>query len=74
MSADSAPERVDYLAQQLIDFHTELVRVKLRLAAPPVDGKANEAIIKALAKHFKTRVRMISGQTSRRKIFEVGDN
>jgi hypothetical protein len=41
---------------------------------PPVDNKANEAVISALAEHFaisKSRIRLVSGYGGRRKIFEV---
>ena len=41
---------------------------------PPVKGKANEAIRNALAVHFKTassRVKIISGYSSRNKIIEI---
>ncbi|MDO8555033.1 MAG: DUF167 domain-containing protein [bacterium] len=41
---------------------------------PPVQGKANVAIFKALAEHFKVstaRVRLVSGFTSRQKTFEI---
>jgi uncharacterized protein (TIGR00251 family) len=44
--------------------------LKIRLAAPPVDGKANEALIAYLAKALgvpKANVELISGQTSRAK-------
>jgi uncharacterized protein (TIGR00251 family) len=40
---------------------------KLKVAAVPEKGKANEAVCKLLAAHFKvpiTRVSVISGQTS----------
>lgn len=42
---------------------------------PPVKGKANQAIIKALAAHFGVapeKVRIVSGHTSRQKIVEIG--
>lgn len=42
--------------------------------ALPKRGQANEAIIKLLAKHFdipRSQVRLISGATSKRKIFEI---
>lgn len=48
--------------------------LKIRLAAPPVDGKANEALVKFLAEvlHLpKSAVTLKSGQTSRRKVLEV---
>jgi uncharacterized protein (TIGR00251 family) len=44
--------------------------LKIRLAAPPVDGKANEALIAFLAKTLgvpKSHVELVSGQTSRAK-------
>jgi uncharacterized protein len=46
----------------------------IRVKAKPVEGKATEAVIKALADHFgisKSRVRLIKGQTSKIKIFEI---
>ena len=48
--------------------------LKIRLAAPPVDGKANEALIKFVAEALKlpkAAVNLKSGQTSRRKVLEV---
>lgn len=45
-----------------------------RVIAPPEKGKANNAIIKLLAQHFKTaksNITLLSGQTSREKIFEI---
>lgn len=41
---------------------------------PPVHGRANAAILRALAEYFglaPSRVRIISGHTSRRKVVEV---
>ena len=48
--------------------------LKIRLAAPPVDGKANEALLKFVAdtlKLPKSAVNLKSGQSSRRKVLEV---
>jgi uncharacterized protein (TIGR00251 family) len=48
--------------------------LKIRLAAPPVDGKANDALIAFLAKTLgvpKARVELVSGQTSRAKRVRV---
>ncbi len=48
--------------------------LKIRLAAPPVDGKANDALIAFLAKTLsvpKSHVELISGQTSRAKRVRV---
>ena len=41
---------------------------------PPVQGRANRAIIKALAAYFNVpawRVSIVSGHTSRQKILEI---
>ena len=41
---------------------------------PPVDGKANKAIVKTLAKYFKvpsSTVSIASGHTSKQKIIEI---
>ena len=48
--------------------------LKIRLAAPPVDGKANVALIAFVADRLgvaKSAVSLKSGQTSRRKVLEV---
>ena len=48
--------------------------LKIRLSAPPVDGKANDALIKFIAETLrlpKSAVNLKSGQTSRRKVLEV---
>lgn len=45
--------------------------LKLRLAAPPIDGKANAALITYLAKYLgvpKVAVSILSGESSRHKI------
>ena len=42
----------------------------------PVEGRANEAIARLLAKHFRvprSQVRLVSGATSKRKVFEIKD-
>jgi len=48
--------------------------VKIRLAAPPVDGAANAALVEFVAKQVgvaKSRVRITAGLSSRRKTVEV---
>ena len=50
--------------------------LKIRLKAPPVDGKANEALIEILAKELevpKSWVKIRSGLWSRRKIVQVNN-
>jgi uncharacterized protein (TIGR00251 family) len=48
--------------------------LKIRLAAPPVDGKANAALIAFVADRLglaKAAVSLKSGHSSRRKVLEV---
>lgn len=45
-------------------------RIKVKLAAPAVDGKANDALIAFLAEHYRVprrNVRIASGLRSRQK-------
>ena len=47
----------------------------VRLAAPPVDGAANEALIDLLSREFqvpKRQIAILSGTTSRDKRVELG--
>lgn len=44
--------------------------IKIRLAAPPVDGAANEELVRFLAERLgvpRTAVRIVAGETGRRK-------
>ncbi len=50
--------------------------LKVKLAAPPVDGRANEALIKLLSKEFrvaKSRIRIVRGMRGRNKLVEIAD-
>jgi uncharacterized protein len=50
--------------------------VKLRVAAPPVDGEANAEVRRFLAKVLgvpQAKVQIVSGETGRRKVVEVAD-
>lgn len=45
-------------------------RLKVQVAAPPVDGKANEALVKFLARHLgmpRSSIQLVSGETNKRK-------
>lgn len=51
-------------------------RYKIKVTAPPVDGKANEALIKLLAKKLGIPgrdVEILSGHTSRLKTIRIQD-
>lgn len=59
---------------EVVGLHGDALKV--RLAAPPVDGKANEALIAFIADTLgvaKARVSLVSGMTSRAKRLRVGD-
>lgn len=50
-------------------------RLKLQVAAPPEDGKANAAVISLLAEALgidRSRVELLSGASNPRKTFRVG--
>ena len=47
---------------------------KVKLTAAPVDGQANELLIKVLAEHFgvaKSLVQIVGGKTAKTKIVEI---
>lgn len=65
VKASSSREKVER-----IDDSNYAVWVK----AKPADGKANEAVIKALAGHFgtaKSNINLLKGQASKHKILEI---
>lgn len=48
--------------------------LQVRVTAPPVDGKANKALVVLLAREFKvpkSKIRIIQGETSRDKLVEL---
>lgn len=49
--------------------------IRIRLAAPPVDGKANDELVEFLADLFdlpRRRVELVRGSGSRSKVVRVG--
>jgi uncharacterized protein (TIGR00251 family) len=48
--------------------------LKARVSAPPVDGEANAALVKLIAKALgapRSAVRVVSGETARVKVLEI---
>ena len=57
---------------EIVGVHGDALKV--RLTAPPVEGRANEALIAFLAKRLgvrKGQVEIVAGATSRRKMIHV---
>ena len=47
---------------------------RVKLTAPPVDGAANEALIKFLSEEFnvpKSKISILKGETGRKKIIQI---
>lgn len=63
-----------------VKFHADFVRVEegrivVGLTSRPEGGRANLELVKKLARHFRvpqTKVRIVAGWTSRRKVVEIG--
>ncbi len=50
--------------------------LKIKIKAPPVDGEANKEVIRFVAELLgvpKNRVKLVSGEKSRRKTLEIPD-
>lgn len=59
-------------SDRFIEPHDD--RYKVRITAPPVDGKANAHLLRFLARAFgvpRNRVALLSGETSRNKTFRI---
>ncbi len=70
-------ERVEKITQPTFEFaddkQKEIV-YKIWIREPPENGKANEAIIRLLSKHFGTnrsQVRLVLGAKGKMKVFEI---
>lgn len=69
--------KVERVSQPAMDFgviKSEMIVYKVSVKEAPVAGKANKAIIEALAEYFDTAkscVRLVSGESSKQKVFEI---
>jgi len=57
---------------EIVGIHGDALKV--RLTAPPVEGRANEALVAFLAQRLgvrKSQVEIIAGATSRRKMIRI---
>ncbi len=51
--------------------------IKVKVTAPPIEGKANEALVRFLAKEFRISpscIEIIRGQHSREKTLKISGN
>jgi uncharacterized protein YggU (UPF0235/DUF167 family) len=68
-------EKIEQLTQPTLEFtETKMIEYRVSVKEAPVDGKANEAIARLLAKHFSiapSLVTLVSGHTSKQKIYEI---
>ena len=78
---DRVPERLllDVRVQprasrdEIVGFQAD-GRLKIRITAPPVDGKANDHLIRFLADQFAVplrRIRLVGGENNRNKRIEI---
>ncbi len=64
---------------EVVEFTQDLAGkyfMKIKVKEPPQDGKANEGVIKLIAKFFdlpKTHIEIISGHTSKQKVVNIVD-
>ncbi len=78
-NSEAAPAATLSIRIQPRASKNEIVRregggLKIRLTAPPVDGAANEALIRFLADTLsvpKSQVEIVSGHTAREKIVRI---
>jgi uncharacterized protein (TIGR00251 family) len=80
-SADTIPMKKENLQVKVVPrassnqlIQNEDGTYTARVTAPPVEGEANEAVIRLLAKHLKvapSQIELVSGATSRVKRFRV---
>ena len=67
-------ERVTNTTQNLLGGDSKPDIYKVTVREPPVDGKANKAIIGVLAEYFhvsQSSIYIISGLTSKNKLIEI---
>jgi len=74
ISAKIFPQSKKNAVEDIIIEENGSLNLKVRITAPPVDGKANQAVIEILAKHFsvkKSDIEIIRGHTTRQKLIKV---
>ena len=65
---EEPPQRLLQTDERLQDYYTVSVK------EPPVEGKANDAVVRTLAGYFnvaRSQVTLVSGAISKIKVFEI---
>ena len=73
-SKETKIERVSQATLALFGLQKDMEIYKVSVTEPPVDGRANRAIILALSNYFnppKSSILLKSGETSKQKVFEI---
>ena len=68
--------RVERIDEGLFNVKKDEARFVVAVKEPPIDGRANQAIEKAIAAYFHvppSRVRMAKGHTSKNKVLELAE-
>ena len=74
---NSRTESIKLIEQTQLNLglkNSQMEVYQVSVKEPPIDGKANKAIRKALADYFHvatSQVRLVSGHTSKQKLFEI---
>ena len=74
---NSRTESIKLIQQTQLNLglkNSQIEVYQVSVKEPPIDGKANKAIRKALADYFQvaaSQVRLVSGHTSKQKLFEI---
>ena len=75
--AQAKEDKIERLTQATLGFEDnkpQAEEYKVWVKAPPVDGQANDAIIKILAEHFqvaRSQVKLLSGRANKKKVFQI---
>jgi len=57
---------------EIIGFDNSILKIKIQ--APPIDGKANEELVRFLSKEWnisKSKIQILKGESSKIKVLEV---
>lgn len=69
-------EKLSRLGLDFVRKDQDMPEVRVYTKAVPVDGKANKEVISLLAEAMgkpKSRIRIVKGETSNKKVIEVDD-